>query len=104
MTGSPEIVLTIKKLCPCGCGRYLPEPVRSIHVGPAGRAIEEWLAEQGLTLEEVRRNDRHVDMVETRRRIAKFLSEHGWSRQRIATFLERDRTTIRNLLWRLKKS
>lgn len=89
-----------RKFCPCGCGRYLPEPVRTIHMGPAGTAIEGWLKEQGLSLEDARRKDNHPDMVETRRRVAKFLSEHGWSHERIGTFIERDRGSVRNLLGR----
>jgi hypothetical protein len=67
-------------------------------MGPAGTAIEDWLKEQGLSLEDARRKDNHLDMVETRRRIAKFLAEHGWSHQRIGVYIERDRTTVRNLL------
>ena len=91
-------VIPVKKLCPCGCGRYLPEPVRTLHMGVPGKAIEDWLTEQGLNLEDVRRRDNHLEMVEARRCIAKFLSEHGWTQQRIGRFIERDRTTVRHLL------
>lgn len=101
MIGQPSTdrdIIPVRKLCPCGCGRYLPEPVRTIHIGPAGKAIEEWLADQNLTLEDVRKQDNHVDMVEARRRIAKFLAEHGWNHYRIGDFIGRDRTTVRVLL------
>jgi hypothetical protein len=91
-------VIPVKKLCPCGCGRYLPEPVRTLHIGPAGKAIEEWLIDQDLTLEVVRAKDNRAGMVESRRRIARFLSEHGWTHQRIGDFIGRDRTTVRALL------
>jgi hypothetical protein len=101
---SDRDIIPVKKLCPCGCGRYLPEPVRTLHVGPAGKAIEEWLADQGLTLEDVRARDNHLDMVEARRRIAYFLSDHGWGDQRIADFIARERTTIRALRGKRKRS
>jgi hypothetical protein len=90
--------LPVKKLCPCGCGRYLPEPVRILHVGPAGKAIEDWLAEQNLTLEDLKRQDHRPEYVELRRRVVKFLHEHSWPISRISNFLDRDRTSIRNML------
>jgi hypothetical protein len=104
--GQPNVdrdILPVRKLCPCGCGRYLPEPVRTIHMGPAGMAIEEWLMEQGLTLESLRAPDRHKDMVEARRRVIVFLHEHGWGFERIGNYIGRDRGTVRSLLGLRKK-
>lgn len=93
-----DIPITIRKLCPCGCGRYLPEPVRILHIGPAGAAIEEWLADQGLTLDDLKRQNHHPEYVELRRRVARFLHEHEWPIARISNYLDRDRTSIRNML------
>lgn len=91
-------VLSLRRKCPCGCGRYLPESIFDLHVGAAGRAIEQWAVDQGLTMDQVRAHDNHPEMVEARRRIAKFLIEHGWSVRRVGLYLERDRSTVRALM------
>ncbi len=93
----------VRKACHCGCGRLLPELVITLHVGGEGVSIEEWLKDQGLTLEEIRLRSNEPARVEIRRRVAIFLSEHGWGHRRIGQFISRDRTTVRNLLDLKKK-
>lgn len=92
---SDRDIIPVKKLCACGCGRYLPEYVIGLHIGKEGQSVEEWLSDQGLTLEDARARDNHPDRVEIRRRVVTFLHEHGWHDDRIGKFIDRNRTTIR---------
>lgn len=81
--------------CPCGKpGCYLPEPV----FAGADAAIERWVEAQGLTMADVKRDNRRPAMVRVRREIARYLRDHGWSLPRIGVFLDRDHTTVMNLL------
>ena len=88
----------VRRLCQCGCGRYLPEMVISLHGGKEGLSIEDWLRAQGLTLEDIRAKSNEPARDEIRRRVAIFLAEHGCVHRRIGQFISRDRTTVRNLL------
>lgn len=93
----------VRRVCECGCGRYLPEMVITLHVGKEGLSIEDWLRAQGLTLEDIRARSNEPARVEIRRRVAIFLSEHGWGHRRIGQFISRDRSTVRALLGMRKK-
>jgi hypothetical protein len=83
--------------CPCGCGAHLPPPLQ--YVGRiVSAAIEAWVEEQGLTMAQLRSADRSADMVEARRRVARYLRHHGWSLPSIGRFIDRDHTTVMHLL------
>lgn len=82
----------MSELCPCGCGEPMPE------LFDAGTALEEWMQSQGFSIADLKRDDRHKQVVETRRNVARYLHAHGWSHDRIGDFLDRDRTTVINLL------
>lgn len=103
MATNEREIIPIKKLCHCGCGRYLPDYVITLHLGKEGDSIEEWLQDQGLTIEQVRERNNTPDRVEIRRRVVRWLREHSWSLTRIGTFIDRDHTTVRNLLMPRRK-
>lgn len=98
MSTSESNILPIKKKCSCGCGRWLPDYVIGLHIGKEGQSVEEWLSDQGFTLEEIRARSNEPAQVEIRRRIAVFLVAHDWSHRRIGQFIARDRNTVRALL------
>lgn len=85
-------------LCPCGCGYPMPAPLNEEDMFNAGAAMEEWIRTQGITMEELREDNRLQHMVEARRRIAAYLRAHHWSLTRIGHFLDRDHTTVLHLL------
>jgi len=62
------------------------------------RALEAWLGRQGLTLAELNRSGRSGIYMEARRHAAKFLRRRGWSYSMIAELLERDHSSIMNLI------
>lgn len=73
----------------------MPEP---LDVMIDTQAIERWIDQQWLTLADLRRKDNTPERVEARRRIARYLHDHGWSESQIGRYLERDHTTIGKML------
>ncbi len=63
-------------------------------------AIEAWVAAQGLTMAALKSANRTPRMVEARRRVAAYLRAHRWSLPEIGRFIDRDHTTVLNLLER----
>lgn len=65
------------------------------------RAVQLWLREQELTLDELRSHRKDDPMlIEARQVVTVYLRRHGWSLPRIGRYLNRDHTTI---LHRLQK-
>lgn len=61
-------------------------------------AAEAWVEAQGLTMPQLKSANRSRRLVEARRRIARYLRQHGWSTPEIGRFIDRDHTTILYLL------
>jgi chromosomal replication initiation ATPase DnaA len=57
-----------------------------------------WLEEQELSIADLKRQDRRAHVMDARRKVAGYLREHGWSLERIADYMDRDHTTVLNLL------
>lgn len=83
-------------ICPCGCGRELPD----VLVTPimTTEFVERWIQSIGLTMADVKRRDNRAQMVVVRRLIARYLREHGWSYPKIGEFIDRDHSTVMNLV------
>jgi hypothetical protein len=60
--------------------------------------LDEWLARQGLTIEELRRGGRDPFHLAARRHAAQFLRRRGWSYPMIGRHLDRDNASIQNLV------
>ncbi len=88
--------LAVVKICPCGCGRPMPQPLLGIPL--AGQIITGWLEEQGISVEMLRSGSRRAGLMQARRVVAHYLEEHEWSPTAIGDFLNRDHTTVYNLL------
>lgn len=64
----------------------------------ARRSVDKWLGRQGLTLERLNAGGKTPFEVEARRMVARFLRAGGWSFPAIGAYLERDNSSIQNLL------
>lgn len=81
------------RVCEC-CGQPLP----TLTADQLKMAIETWIKAKGYTLDEIRGRDRQADLVAIRRYAARFLRENGFSLPQIGKFLNRDHTTVINLI------
>lgn len=77
--------------CPV-CGQWMKRQL------PADIIAERWIAARGLTMGELKRDDRRAEIVEMRRRIAELMRGRGWTLEAIGNFLDRDRRTVQGLL------
>jgi Helix-turn-helix domain len=83
----------------CLCGRegcMMPEPM----MNASSQAIERWIDQQWLTLAKLQTTDNTMEMVEARRRVSRYLMDHGWSASQVGRYLKRNHSTILKLVKR----
>lgn len=75
------------------------KPVLLLNDDPSWRdGVRRILMTYGETMARLTGDARDTDAVQCRREIVKFLSETGWGNSRIGRFINRDHTTVYNLL------